>query len=445
VWWFLLPFAWGPWIAFYLWARAIRAPWWRWWLLVPFAGWIFWIFAWVIWLTPAWGWVIPAAVVPILFWWWWWKGKAGWDTWGPKLCFILSWAWFPFFFFANLLWDPWWCWVFIAFFVLTELCILFHFVWRQSWWTWWLWWLILIFLWIPIFLVGLVVFCPWWWWIPLLGWFPAIWGVAWFWARKQTWWKPWWWLWPVVWTGGLVFGLFVWQCQWWWLLPFAWGPWVLFYLWARAFRAPWWRWWLAIPFGAWIFWIFAWAVWLAPGWWWIAAVVPWPVMFWWWWWKKEWTVAGPKFCFLKGWALLPPLAFAVALYCPITPGATTPRTQERPAATVETPQQFLAPFSAAFRRGDTAYLLSRLHPAVLQRYTEQQCLALITSVRFPDADFQVLATSGPAPYQWTTDDQTTTIPDALTVTVRRNPSAAQQDIHLAPAGNGLLGWFTDCT
>ena len=443
VWWFLLPIAWGPWVLFYLGARAFRAPWWRWWLLPLFGAWVFGIFWWVVWLTPFWAWVFPAAVVPIVFWWWWWKGTKSWSVWGPKLCFLLPWTWLPWFIWGDLLWDDWWwCWVVIAFFFLVEICVLFHFVRRQTWWVWWLWWLILIFMWIPLFLVGLIFFCPWWWWVALYAWFPAIWGVAWFWARRQTWWGPWWWLWPLAWTGVLAYGIAAWRCVWWFLLPVAWGPWVLFYLGARAWRANWWRWWLILPFGGWVFWIFAWAVWWTPVWWWVAAVAWVPVVLFWFWWRKEWTIALPKLCFLKGWLLLPPLVFAFTLYCADVPHPTT---HEKTTYSTQSPEPvgvFLTNFGTAFRTGDSTFLLARLHPAEIQRYGLAQCANKVKTVRNQYVSFAFVSATGPAPYTWTTDGRSTVIPDTYTVTVQRtlNVPGVTTKIHLTLI-DGLWHYF----
>jgi hypothetical protein len=313
-WWFLLPMMWLPWVAIYLFGRGARRPWWRWWLFVAVIGYVMFVFAWFIWLGPLWGWVIPVLVISafagwMLFWW----GKSKKEWWGPKLCFVLPWAWFPWFAFMNFEWDPWWCWVFIGFFVSTLLCVLFHFVRKTRWWVWWGFWLIFILVWIPLLLAALVFFDVWWWWIPLLAWFPAILLAVLFggWFRR-------WWVWGLValWWIAIGAGLWFLQPVCWFLLPVFWLPWILIYLLARGFRQPWWRWWLLIPIALYVAWIFIWICWLTPSWWWVlAALVPLGLAFWFVFTKQKWNVVTEKLCFFLPWALVPLFALAFFIDC----------------------------------------------------------------------------------------------------------------------------------
>lgn len=336
-WWFLLPVFWVPWVLVYAFGRGFRLPWWRHWLWIPLAAYVFWVFAWFIWFGPLWGWVIPALVIPaFLAWIWFWWGKTNKDWWGPKICFTLPWAWFPWFAFMNLEWDPWWCWVVIGFIVSVLFCFLFHFVRKTNWWVWWGFWLIVILVWIPLFLGVLVFFDLWWWWIPLLAWFPAIGLAALFWGRKQPWWGWWSWGLLLLWWAVIGWGLWFWQPVCWFLLPVFWAPWVLIYLFGRAIRQPWWRWWLLIPIAAYLFWAFYWVCWLTPVWWWVFIVLPVGAMFFWFGFTKQtnWKVISEKFCFFLPWIYVPVLAFAFLIYCDQPQDRVAERitTREKPAA-----------------------------------------------------------------------------------------------------------------
>jgi hypothetical protein len=313
-WWFLLPVMWLPWVAIYVFGRGIRRSWWRWWLFVPLAGYVFFVFAWFIWLSPIWGWVIPVLVVPVLAAWilfWWGKTKKEW--WGPKLCFVLPWAWFPWIALMDFEWDPWWCWVFVGFFVSTLLCVLFHFVKKTNWWVWWAFWLIWILVWIPLFLGALIFFDFWWWWIPLLAWFVLIPLAVIFggWARR-------WWVWLLVVLWWIAAGLGLWfvgpAC--WFLLAAFWLPWIFIFLVGRAIHQPWWRWGTRIPLALYVIWVFVWACWLTPFWWWVFfALVPLGLAFWFVLTKQKWNVISEKFCFFLPWCWVALFAFAVLIYC----------------------------------------------------------------------------------------------------------------------------------
>lgn len=322
-WWWLLPVLWVPWVAIYVLYRGMRRPWWKPWLLAPVAAYVFWVFAWFIWLGPLWAWVIPFLVVPVFLGWFLaFKGTSKKEWWSPKLCFVLPWAWFPWLAFMNTDWDPWWCWVVIGFVVLTMLCVIFHWVRNASWWVWWELWAILIFLWTPLILAVPLFFNVWWWWLPLLGWFPAIFLVTYFWAMKQPWWKPNRWFLAAVWVVLLVAGMILWGRQWWFVLPLFWLPWIAFFIGARAMRRPYWRPWLWLPIAGWVFWVFAWIIWLTPFWWWVFFAAPAVFFLWWVWWTKQtdWKVIRDKVCVLFPWFWLPAFAFAVVIYyCQLEP------------------------------------------------------------------------------------------------------------------------------
>ena len=100
-WWWLLPLFWLPAVVFYLWYRARRQPWWSPWMWWAFGVWVLWFFVWAIFLGAGWVWFFPIVFFPIL---WWWAGRSvdwDWDEWemeywGPKLCWVIPWAFVPF-------------------------------------------------------------------------------------------------------------------------------------------------------------------------------------------------------------------------------------------------------------------------------------------------------------------------------------------------------------
>jgi hypothetical protein len=110
-----------------------------------------------------------------------------------------------------------------------------------------------------------------------------------------------------------------------------------------------------------------------------------------------------------------------------------------------TAEEFAADLSAAIRDGQNQYLIDRLHPATVDRYGLAQCRVYIRdTVSGSDVTWEVQASTGPTPWDYVTDDLTTTIPDAWAVTVRQ-PGAEPEirDLHFAPF-DGTWRWFTDC-
>lgn len=68
-WGLLFPVFWLAPVAFYLWYRPTRRPWWQPWMWGLFGAYIAWVFIWVIWLTPFWGWWFPVFFLPFFGWW----------------------------------------------------------------------------------------------------------------------------------------------------------------------------------------------------------------------------------------------------------------------------------------------------------------------------------------------------------------------------------------
>lgn len=134
---------------------------------------------------------------------------------------------------------------------------------------------------------------------------------------------------------------------------------------------------------------------------------------------------------------------------PITPTASTePTPSPEPTATLDPPtvEEFTADLAAALRDGDTAYLIARLHPATTDRYGEQRCTSYVQGLPKAAPKWEVLSSTGPAPWSYVTETPgiETVIPDAWTVSVRQpgaNPEL--RDLHFAPS-DGTWRWFTDC-
>ncbi len=143
---------------------------------------------------------------------------------------------------------------------------------------------------------------------------------------------------------------------------------------------------------------------------------------------------------------------------PTTPPSSEPTESAEPSASespspeptetiaVETPEEFFALFAEAIRTGDVEFLLARLHPVVLERYGRQQCRAAVAALATdPTFDAKVRSTSEAGAYEFTSDGESATVDDTLTVAVTFTTAgdAGRQDAHVAPV-DGELRWFTDC-
>lgn len=119
------------------------------------------------------------------------------------------------------------------------------------------------------------------------------------------------------------------------------------------------------------------------------------------------------------------------------------RTKPSAIAAPETVESFLALLTDAMRRGDAATLVTRLHPAVRQRYDIADCRRLHAEAD-PTRAFVVRGVTT-EPYDWTSDDRTTRIDPALTVEVDRTVGGVttRTVIHLARVGS-TLRFFSDC-
>jgi hypothetical protein len=130
---------------------------------------------------------------------------------------------------------------------------------------------------------------------------------------------------------------------------------------------------------------------------------------------------------------------------PATPGPLRGTIPVAAVPGVETAQQFLDKLSAAIANRDGAFLSSRLHPTVIMRYGKTACDTYTSSALTP-VQFVVTDVRPPSTYAWTTDGQTTNVPDTNDVVVRLTSGGTTEErtIHLARV-DGTWRWFTDCT
>jgi hypothetical protein len=132
-----------------------------------------------------------------------------------------------------------------------------------------------------------------------------------------------------------------------------------------------------------------------------------------------------------------------------TTAPTTTSTEATTTTTtpVETPQEFFDLFTEAQRTGDIAFLVARLHPAVLDRYDTAACETYLGSIDAPNPSAEVQSVGATATWSWETDGLARDIPDATTVTVRRTEdgtSFVEGESHIVTGDDGRTRWFTDC-
>jgi hypothetical protein len=108
-------------------------------------------------------------------------------------------------------------------------------------------------------------------------------------------------------------------------------------------------------------------------------------------------------------------------------------------------QRFLNELDTAVREGNTDLRIARLNPAVIERYSEQQCRDFLATQVDDTRRDRVKRVGKPEPFEYATDDQTVTIPDSIPVQVRATIKGKKGDrnLHLARV-NGQLTYFIDC-
>jgi hypothetical protein len=147
-------------------------------------------------------------------------------------------------------------------------------------------------------------------------------------------------------------------------------------------------------------------------------------------------------------------ASAAATTAPTTPSPTAVPATPTAAPTPDTlaiVTAFLAELELAIHEGRQESMADRLGQAVIDRYGAASCLASLAAKEpFLEQGFEVLGVSGPAPWDYVTDDLTTTVPDAITVDANvTGPDATgaittvRRDLHVQLV-DGVVRWFTDC-
>jgi hypothetical protein len=111
-------------------------------------------------------------------------------------------------------------------------------------------------------------------------------------------------------------------------------------------------------------------------------------------------------------------------------------------------QEFLDRLDEAVRQGNTDFRVARLHPAVIDRYGEQQCRAFLASPSAgpdPSRADKVKRVDRPEPFEFSTDDGAVPIPEAQLVLVEETyqKKTTQRELHVARV-DGELRYFIDC-
>ncbi len=108
-------------------------------------------------------------------------------------------------------------------------------------------------------------------------------------------------------------------------------------------------------------------------------------------------------------------------------------------------RSFYDAFAAALRSGDTAFLLDRMDPEVIARYSEATCRAYASRLPRPEYQVEVVSIDGRTAFDYATDDRSTTIPDAVKVRIATTSggSRTEADAHVRVSGTDVH-WFTDC-
>lgn len=113
---------------------------------------------------------------------------------------------------------------------------------------------------------------------------------------------------------------------------------------------------------------------------------------------------------------------------------------------VERVEDFVTAFVQARQSKDIDFLMSRLHPEVLELYGEDTCRSdLEGRPDDPNYNIEILSVAEPGPWNWEVDGRSIPISDVYTVQANVNAGGeeARRELHFAIV-DGLLYWFTDC-
>jgi hypothetical protein len=116
-----------------------------------------------------------------------------------------------------------------------------------------------------------------------------------------------------------------------------------------------------------------------------------------------------------------------------------------PTGSNESAQEFLNLLAKAMRKGDTGFMLRRLHPAVIERYGKPLCRGFLLTLEDKTAEFVVEEVRRAEPYEYASDGETATIPKTRTIIVQRTADGtkATEMLHLTKRGQ-RFAWFTAC-
>lgn len=112
---------------------------------------------------------------------------------------------------------------------------------------------------------------------------------------------------------------------------------------------------------------------------------------------------------------------------------------------------FFVELQDAVRAGSQETMADVLGQATIDRYGRAACLTFLTSRDpAPEQVFEILSVQEPAPWDYVTDERTTTVPDATTVVARVTGADAtgaisteERELHVQVV-DGVVHWFTDC-
>jgi hypothetical protein len=123
----------------------------------------------------------------------------------------------------------------------------------------------------------------------------------------------------------------------------------------------------------------------------------------------------------------------------VAPSTTTTTTPP------ENPVSFLGLLGAAIRTGDTEFLVSRLHPAVIERFGEATCRAEVATLHDPTSQFTVKSVGTAETWNWTIGKQSTPIANAIPLAVTRVAygQSLSATVHVVII-DGKGRWFNDC-
>jgi hypothetical protein len=128
-------------------------------------------------------------------------------------------------------------------------------------------------------------------------------------------------------------------------------------------------------------------------------------------------------------------------------GGSASGNSEKSEKKTESPQKFLDKLNAAVRKGQTDVRVALLHPAVIERYGEQQCRDFLATPEAQDTTRKdkVQRVDKPKPFEFTTDDGALPIPNAQFVLVQETYQGkkSRRELHLARV-DGEYRYFIDC-